>query len=114
VHYISKPAVLKTLSAIKACAPSGSELVFDYAVHESHQGHQDRKTVENLKKYTQRRGEPIVSTFDPESFPREVESLGYVLMENLSPREQAERYFKENNGMEVVMPGSYFAHFRIL
>lgn len=113
VYYISEPAVLRTLKSIKQVALSGSELVFDYAAHDSHDSHSDKKTVRNLKKYTQRRGEPIVSTFDPQRFPLQVERLGYLMLENLSPQEQAERYFSDGGGQEVTMPGSYFAHFRI-
>jgi len=67
-----------------------------------------------LKRYTKRRGEPILSTFDPDIFPRQVSELGFALMENLSPEEQAKRYFNQKQRAEIEMPGSYFAHFCVM
>lgn len=114
VHYISQPAVFKTLTSIQSCAGLDSELVFDYAISEKHYSHQDHKTVTDLKRYTKRRGEPIVSTFDPDVFPRQVSQLGFVLMENVSPGEQAKRYFNATDrGEKMIMPGSCFIHFRV-
>ncbi|RPJ78146.1 MAG: hypothetical protein EHJ94_09865, partial [Deltaproteobacteria bacterium] len=114
VHYISPPAVFKTLASIKSCARLKSELVFDYAVSENHYSHQDHKTVSDLKRYTKRRGEPIISTFDPDIFPHQVSELGFALMENLSPEAQAKRYFSQQQRSEIVMPGSFFAHFCVM
>ncbi len=108
------PAVFKTLSSIQSCAGLESELVFDYAISEKHYSHQDHKTINDLKRYTKRRGEPILSTFDPEIFPQQVSQLGFVLMENLSPEEQAKRYFNATDRGEKIMPGSYFIHFRVM
>ncbi|MBA4369692.1 MAG: SAM-dependent methyltransferase, partial [Desulfobacterium sp.] len=114
VHYISQPAVFKTLTSIQSCAGLESELVFDYAISEKHYSHQDHKTVNDLKRYTKRRGEPILSTFDPDIFPQQVSQLGFVLMENVSPEEQAKRYFNATDRGEKIMPGSYFIHFRVM
>ena len=114
VHYLSRSAVFKTLTAIKLCAQAGSELVFDYAVPETHYSHKDHETVKNLKRYTNRRGEPILSTFDPDIFPQQVSKNGFVLMENLSPNEQAKRYFNSTDRAQIFMPGSYFVHFCLL
>ncbi len=114
VHYLTPPAVFKTLASIKSCAPPGSELVFDYAVSEKHSSHENQQTVRDLKRYTQRRGEPIVSLFDPDILPRKVSDLGFELLENFSPMQQAEKYFNINDERQGFMPGSYFAHFRLV
>jgi len=113
VHYLSRSAVFKSLASIKSCAQSGSELVFDYGVPENYYSQKARKTVKNLKRYTKYRGEPILSTFDPDIFPQQVSKLGYALMENLSPKEQAKRYFNATDRADILMPGSYFVHFRL-
>lgn len=114
VHYISQPAVFQTLTSIQSCACPESELVFDYAIPETHYSRQDHKTVSDLKRYTKRRGEPIISMFDPDVFPRQVSQLGFSLLENVSPQEQAGKYFNATGKKEKIMPGSYFIHFRVM
>ena len=111
VHYLSKPAVFNTLKSISACSCAGSELVFDYAAPESSAANSDQQTIKKLKRFTRRRGEPIISMFDPDYFPEQVSKIGFELMENLSPEAQADRYFKQCDGKRVKMPGSYFVHF---
>jgi len=112
VYYLSEDAVFKTLAAISAIARHGSELVFDYAVSDGAMPASDREMISQLKRYTRRRREPFVSAFDPAAFTGEVERLGFALLENMTPREQAEAYFKGSDGSVAAMPGSYFAHFR--
>lgn len=114
VHYISTSAVFNTLKSIRSCAHCRSELVFDYAVPEHEASHQDQKTIKNLKRYTHRRGEPIVSMFDPDIFPKQVSQLGFALIENLSPEEQAKKYFTQTARTKTIMPGSFFVHFRVM
>lgn len=113
VYYLSETAVFNTLAAVVGCAHPGSELVFDYAATESAMPESDPKMMTQLKRYTNRRSEPFVSAFDPAAFPGQVEQLGFELLENMSPKAQAETYFKGNDGSTAAMPGSYFAHFRV-
>jgi methyltransferase (TIGR00027 family) len=113
VHYLTPQAVLNTLNAIAACACQGSELVLDYAGPESPAGAYREKWERKLKRFTDRRGEPILSMFEPDRFQEIVSSAGFHLIENLSPGEQARRYFRLPDGTALPMPRSYFAHLRV-
>ncbi len=114
VHYLSEQAVYTTLESIAGFAQPGSEIVFDYAVSEEYWALSDLKMAKKLKRFTSRRGEVIVSMFDPVNFPKKVSKFGYELLENLSPKAQAKKYFTNPDGSPMGMPGSYFAHFRLL
>jgi len=113
VHYLTPQAVLKTLNAIEACADQGSELVLDYAGVKGLAAVGDEKMVKKLKRFTDRRGEPILSMFEPEQFRQMISQAGFNLIENLSPEEQSSRYFSLPDGTNLPMPGSYFAHLRL-
>jgi methyltransferase (TIGR00027 family) len=113
VHYLTPQTVLNTLSAISACAYPGSELVLDYAGVQELTAVPDRKMVKKLKRFTDRRGEPILSMFEPDQFKEMISQAGFNLLESLSPEEQARRYFSLSDGTSLPMPGSYFAHLRL-
>lgn len=113
VHYLTPQAVLKTLNAVAACACPGSELVLDYAGTEGLSGSSQEDWAKKLKRYTDRRGEPILSMFSPDQFQEIVSKAGFNLVENLYPDEQASRYFKLPDGTTLPMPGSYFAHMKL-
>jgi methyltransferase (TIGR00027 family) len=113
VHYLTPAAVLNTLNAIAACAYPGSELVLDYAGAKGLAAAGDEKMVKKLKRFTDRRGEPILSMFEPDQFRQMISQAGFNLIENLSPEEQTIRYFTLPDGTNPPMPGSYFAHLRL-
>ena len=69
--------------------------------------------LENIERMVAKMGEPLITFFNPETFPREVCGLGFELVENLSPEEQEARYFQDRtDGLRPM--GSYFAHLRAL
>ncbi|RJP91512.1 MAG: SAM-dependent methyltransferase [Desulfobacteraceae bacterium] len=113
VHYLTPQAVINTLNAIAACACAGSELVLDYSGAGGLAGAADEKMEKKLKRYTARRGEPMLSTFEPQQFRQIVSQAGFHLLENVSPEEQSRRYFTLPDGKTLSMPGSYFAHLRL-
>lgn len=111
--YLSRDAIFRTLESIASFAAPGSEIVFDYAIPRECLDPEDLPMIEELERFTARRGEPIISLFDPETFPQEVCELGFELIENLSPNEQESRYFNGRSDGLRPMPSSYFAHFRV-
>ena len=64
-------------------------------------------------RFTERRGEPLISFFDPKTFPKEISDLGFELLENLSPREQEARYCSERKDYNRTLPTCYFAHIQL-
>jgi methyltransferase (TIGR00027 family) len=115
-QYISREALAATLRSIASVAPPGSELVLSYIqpprlVDPVHLFEHDRGI-----RASARQGEPFVSFYDPATFPREVCALGYELLENVLPDDQARRYLAgRTDGLRpsalVLAP---VAHFRVL
>jgi methyltransferase (TIGR00027 family) len=111
--YLSRVAVFRTLESILSCAAPGSEIVFDYDISKEFVDSADLLMIEKVERFTARRGEPLISSFDPKTFPQEVCNLGFELVENLSPKKQEERYFYGRKDNFRPSPSSYLAHFRM-
>jgi methyltransferase (TIGR00027 family) len=108
VPYLSDDAIFSVLAALSSVAAPGSQLVFDYAVPDSLLDDADRRTAERLRRFTARRGEPLVSFFEPEALCGRVRHLGYRVLENLAPVGQNRRYFANRSDGLRTMSGSYY------
>jgi methyltransferase (TIGR00027 family) len=114
-QYISRDALAATLRSIASVAAPGSELVLSYIqprhlVDPAHLRDHDRGICASA-----RQGEPFVSFYDPAAFPQEICALGYELLENFLPDDQARRYLAgRTDGLRpsalVLAP---IAHFRV-
>ncbi len=91
--YLSNTATLSTLAAIASVAAPSSEIVFDYLVPPEQLRGEDRKLVEDLRRFTAKRGEPLVGEFAPEVLRGSLEQVGLRVLEDLSADAQAARYF---------------------
>jgi methyltransferase (TIGR00027 family) len=111
--YLTEEAVMSTLSAISTFAEQGSQIVFDYGIHEELLEASEVALAEQIRRFTSRRGEELISTFDPEKFPDHVCDLGFKHLESLSPSEQNERYFAGRNDGLRTLPFSCYAHFEV-
>ena len=114
IHYLTRDAIFRTLASIASFAAARSEIAFDYAIPRESVDPADLPVRDALDRFAARRGEPLVTSFDPMTFPREVCDLGFELLENLSVQEQETRYFREREDGMKPTPSSYFAHFRVL
>jgi methyltransferase (TIGR00027 family) len=112
-HYLSAESVYATLGAISHFAVEGSEVVFDYGVRGDLLADTDRKELDVLKRFVAKRGEPLVSSFDPEIFATKIFELGFTLIEDLSYEQQKSRYFA--NRTDDLRPAAFsrIAHYRI-
>jgi methyltransferase (TIGR00027 family) len=108
VPYLSEDAIFGVLSALPSLASPGSQLVFDYAVPDTLIDEADRKAVARLRRFTARRGEPLVSFFEPTALGQRVSELGYRVLENLAPGEQNRRYFSDRSDGLRTLSGSYY------
>src|SRR5207249_2633770 len=93
-HYLSKAAILSTLESLVACSAPDSEVVFDYSLPRASVPPEEARTMRRLERFTSRRGEPLISHFDPEELSNELRLLGYGVVEDLSGAEQRDRYFR--------------------
>lgn len=93
VVYLTKPAVMETFKFVVSL-PVGSEIVFDYGVPPSLLTENQRSAREAGAKRVATFGEPWITYLDPSSFPSELQGMGFRDVEDLSPEEANERYFK--------------------
>jgi methyltransferase (TIGR00027 family) len=113
VPYLSNSATCDTLASIARLAATGSEVVFDYMVPEELLSGPDKQVVNTLKRFTARRGEPLLGVFDPDQLELVLRSVGLRLVENLSATQQEKRYFANRQDGLRPMQASYFAHARV-
>jgi methyltransferase (TIGR00027 family) len=110
VPYLTEETVFSVLSALSSLAATGSQLVFDYAVPDALVDDSDRRAVARLRRFTTRRGEPLISFFEPVALCQRVSELGYRVLENLAPSEQNRRYFSDRSDGLRTLSGSYYLH----
>lgn len=112
-YYLTRDAIFRTLASIASFAAARSEIVFDYIIPRESIAAADMPVRDKLDRFTARRGEPLLTSFDPLTFPQEICELGFELLENLSGQEQQARYFQGRKDGMKPSPSSYFAHFRL-
>jgi O-methyltransferase involved in polyketide biosynthesis len=107
--YLTREANLATLTAIAACAATGSEVVFSYL----NQGVLDSDAaddpIQQARAQVASYGEPWVSGFDPERLDAELRGTGLTLIENIGPEQLAARYCAERGDGLRPTPGSHIA-----
>lgn len=113
-YYLTGEAIFSTLRSIAAYAKPTSEIVFDYMIPKELLDPLNMQMMKKVERSVARRGEPLVSRFDPLTLPHEVCDLGFELVEHLSPTEQQKRYFADRS--DDLRPASfyYFIHFRLV
>jgi methyltransferase (TIGR00027 family) len=111
-HYLTRDAIFRTLESIASSAAPGSDVVLDYSISRELIEPSYLDVYDKASRFVARRGEPLIeNNFDPQTFPSEVCSLGFELIEQLSPKEQEARYFVGRKDDLINMGGFYFAHF---
>ncbi len=94
-YYLPRQAVSDTLRSIAAIAPRGSTVIFDYLDTDAFDSGRAAKRVKIGMKYMQSIGEPMITSFYPSTLATDLDLLGLRLLENLSPEEIEDRYFRE-------------------
>ncbi|GAB5453567.1 MAG: class I SAM-dependent methyltransferase [Halioglobus sp.] len=111
--YLTNAATLATLRAIAASAAGGSEIVFDYLVPAALVPESERAAMRRLKRFTDRRGEPLIGEFNPSEIEPLLESAGFELIENLDQAEQVKRYFSQRTDGLAPLAAGYLVHARV-
>jgi methyltransferase (TIGR00027 family) len=101
VVYLTRDAAISTLKFV-ASLPSGTEIVFDYAISPSALSESDRRVHDDTTRVVAARGEPWLSYFAPATLAAELRAAGFTSVEDLGPDEIQERYFKgRTDGLRV-------------
>jgi methyltransferase (TIGR00027 family) len=99
--YLTREACMSTLSLI-ARMPTGSGVVFDFAVDPTLLSPGQRQALSALSERVARYGEPFQLFFDPGKLQDELKSLGFHRTEFLQGKELNARYFKNRaDGLQV-------------
>jgi methyltransferase (TIGR00027 family) len=91
-QYIDAAAIDATLGFV-AARPRGSEVVFDFIVSNERLDPQERAFSDAAAGASAARGEPWISSFEPEALEQHLFGLGFSQVERLSPRLAASRYY---------------------
>ena len=114
VQYISREVLRNTLRSVASIAAPGSELVLSYVQPRQMVAPGQLATYDRMLRFAALQGEPFVSLYDPSELSAEVCALGFKLIENLLPCDQASRYFSDRT--DDLQPSAlllaHLAHFR--
>ncbi len=100
-YYLPRETVLDTLRRVAAIAPKGSAIIFDYLNTDIYDPVKATPRGQWLL-WSHNGGEKMKSGFNPVTLSKDLAAAGLRLLENLSPSDIEERYFR-------VDPGGYHA-----
>jgi methyltransferase (TIGR00027 family) len=113
MEYLRTETAFETLRSIASVAAPGSELVFDHLIPDELLEAKTRRRLKAVRRGVALVGEPWRTAFDPRRLSDEVASLGYELVEHLSPAEQQKRYFAGRTDGIRSNPAAYYARLRV-
>jgi len=94
-YYLAPESVFATLRDIADVALTRSSVVFDYLDTGFFAPENPHKSVHAVLDNVRRIGEPMQTGFDPPALATHLSSLGFHLLEDLSPSDIEERYFRD-------------------
>ncbi|MGD0570758.1 MAG: class I SAM-dependent methyltransferase [Candidatus Sulfotelmatobacter sp.] len=102
--YLTREACMTTLAFV-AKMPSGSGVVFDFAVDHKLLNLGQRMALAALSKRVAAAGEPFQLFFDPKQLQEDLKNLGFHRTQLLQGKELNERYFGDRNDGLMVRGG---------
>ncbi len=112
-YYLSRDAIQHTLNQVTEIACPGSELVLDYLADSNRIPEEERLRAERMKKYVNKRGEPMISPFDPTEAETALNAGGnWDIVRNDSPVDQQERYVEGKSDAYALPPLFWCLHMR--
>jgi methyltransferase (TIGR00027 family) len=114
IPYLSEEAIFGTLRCVAALCAAGSELALSFDEPVDGLTGSERRSIRRLLRYTARRGEPLISFFEPDDFVKRVAALGFEAVERVPVSEQERRFLADRRHGLRSIPGAWFARFRRL
>jgi methyltransferase (TIGR00027 family) len=102
--YLTADAFSSTLDFI-ASRPSGSGVVFDYAVARESLGWMERFALSRLEKRVAAAGEPFLTFFSPASLRQRLMDTGFTRIDDLAADDLNKRYFAKRTDRLYVSGG---------
>ncbi len=103
--YLNKKTVMSTMKYITSSTPTGSEIIFDYAVPPSSQNFIRRFGFRLLAHKMAVIGEPWQTFFDPQQLAMELKNIGFTQVEDLGPKDINDKFF--NDRADKLKVGSF-------
>lgn len=93
-YYLSQEDIQKVLRTIASRAARGSYLMFDYLSDPDCTPAQWRTLQQDTGQFVAKRGEPWISSFDPERVAERLQEAGFEMVEHLKPNAVQDRYLQ--------------------
>jgi methyltransferase (TIGR00027 family) len=93
--YLNKKTVMSTMKYITSSTPTGSGIIFDYALPPSSQNFIRRFVFRLLAHKMAVIGEPWQTFFDPPQLAMELKDIGFTQVEDLGPKDINDKFFND-------------------
>ena len=112
-YYLTTGAILDNLDRLAAIGSPGSEVVFDYLIADACVPPEDRALFAAMTAFVEKRGEPMISRFDPAEADAVLNPRGvWEVVRNESPAEHRRRYLGGRADVPPLAPITWFLHLR--
>ena len=112
-YYLTGGAILDNLHRMATIGGPGSEVVFDYLIADACVPPEDRALFASMMAFVEKRGEPMISRFDPAEAGAVLNPRGiWEVVRNESPAEHRRRYLGERTDMPPLAPITWSLHLR--
>ena len=112
-YYLTGDAILDNLDRLAAIGAPGSDVVFDYLVADACVPPEDRALFAAMMAFVKKRGEPMISRFDPAEAGAVLNPRGvWEVIRNESPAEHRRRYLGERTDVPPLAPITWSLHLR--
>ena len=112
-YYLTATAILDNLARMAGTGGPGTEVVLDYLVADECVPPEDRALFSAMMAFVAKRGEPMISRFDPAEVATVLNPRGlWDVVRNESPAEHRRRYLGERTDVPPLAPITWSLHLR--
>ena len=112
-YYLTEGAILDNLDRLAEIGGPGAEVVLDYLIAAECVPPEDRALFDAMMAFVGKRGEPMISRFDPAEAGTVLNPRGFWdVVRNESPAEHRRRYLGERNDVPPLAPITWSLHLR--
>ena len=112
-YYLTESAILDNLARLSEIGGPGTEVVLDYLIAAECVPPEDRALFDAMMAFVGKRGEPMISRFDPEEAPIALNPGGlWEIVRNESPAEHRRRYLGARADVPPLAPITWSLHLR--
>ena len=112
-YYLTRDSILENLDRLAEIASSGSEIVFDYLIAAECVPPEDRDLFSRLMAFVEKRGEPMISRFDPARVGAILNPRNHwEIVGNDSPTDHHRKYLEGRTDLPPLAPITWCLHLR--